>query len=386
LLNAEGSVGTQLTPAAFSGDLMAGGRASLEWFPGQSDGQFLGLDLGYAHESEGKGALSGTDNDAYGALRLVPLHFGGTSINLLGGGGYNLSPSCADGHFAAFGGAGVRVNLASYLALDAGAQYQVSSPKAAFREGWQFTLGVSVPLDGSFFGNGQSQSASQSGSDQGGAQQAAGDQGSGQAAGQSGGDNSLNLDKDSGQTAGAGGGAAGTGQAENAASSGSAGAGNAGANAAGPGASASGSSGTGAGQASAQSGAQGAGQSAAAGATQSAAQASPCGQAASPEVNGTAIAPAAGGQAGMDTYVVVKGDYLWKIAGDPAVFGDSRLWPLLLETNSAAIEDPNYLRPGMVLRFKSYYTDEEKAAARLKELNTPDQQPSLLREVEEHPY
>jgi hypothetical protein len=78
---------------------------------------------------------------------------------------------------------------------------------------------------------------------------------------------------------------------------------------------------------------------------------------------------------GLACYVVQKGDYLWKIAGNPNVFGDSRLWPLLLETNSDKIEDQDFLKPGLILSYKRSYTTAEIASARKKEWFTPAFEP-----------
>jgi hypothetical protein len=77
----------------------------------------------------------------------------------------------------------------------------------------------------------------------------------------------------------------------------------------------------------------------------------------------------AGGAAAWGTYVVKAGDDLWQIAGKPAVFGDSRYWPLLLAANRDTVGDPNALTPGATLYFKlkRFYSPEELAAAREKE-------------------
>ena len=55
-------------------------------------------------------------------------------------------------------------------------------------------------------------------------------------------------------------------------------------------------------------------------------------------------------EAGQDEYVVVKGDYLKKIAAKPEVFGDSAKWKLIYEKNKTAIgDDPNLIMPSTVL-------------------------------------
>lgn len=55
-------------------------------------------------------------------------------------------------------------------------------------------------------------------------------------------------------------------------------------------------------------------------------------------------------EAGQDEYVVVKGDYLKKIAAKPEVFGDPAKWKLIYEKNKGAIgDDPNLIVPSTVL-------------------------------------
>lgn len=49
------------------------------------------------------------------------------------------------------------------------------------------------------------------------------------------------------------------------------------------------------------------------------------------------------------TYTVRKGDNLWKIAGKPEIYGDSKKWRRIWEANKHQLSDPNKLKPGMVL-------------------------------------
>lgn len=51
-----------------------------------------------------------------------------------------------------------------------------------------------------------------------------------------------------------------------------------------------------------------------------------------------------------DTYVVKKGDTLWSIAADPAIFGDATRWRRLYEANRDVLKSPDQIRPGMTLR------------------------------------
>lgn len=47
---------------------------------------------------------------------------------------------------------------------------------------------------------------------------------------------------------------------------------------------------------------------------------------------------------------VVPGESLWKIAADPAAFGDGRQWRRIYEANRDAIRDPDVIHPGQEIR------------------------------------
>jgi nucleoid-associated protein YgaU len=49
-------------------------------------------------------------------------------------------------------------------------------------------------------------------------------------------------------------------------------------------------------------------------------------------------------------HVVVPGESLWRIAADPAAYGDGRKWRRIYEANRDAIRDPNFIHPGQELR------------------------------------
>lgn len=50
-----------------------------------------------------------------------------------------------------------------------------------------------------------------------------------------------------------------------------------------------------------------------------------------------------------NSYTVIEGDYLGKIAGYGVIYGDRGMWPQLYEANRSIISDPNLIYPGQVL-------------------------------------
>ena len=48
------------------------------------------------------------------------------------------------------------------------------------------------------------------------------------------------------------------------------------------------------------------------------------------------------------SWVVKKDDYLWKIAGNPLVYGNSFKWAKIYEANRAKIKDPDLIYPGQI--------------------------------------
>jgi nucleoid-associated protein YgaU len=57
--------------------------------------------------------------------------------------------------------------------------------------------------------------------------------------------------------------------------------------------------------------------------------------------------PLYGGPA-YDSYTVVSGDSLSKIAG--RLYGDVKAWPRIFDANRDIVSDPNLIYPGQVLR------------------------------------
>jgi nucleoid-associated protein YgaU len=49
------------------------------------------------------------------------------------------------------------------------------------------------------------------------------------------------------------------------------------------------------------------------------------------------------------TYVVKKGDCLWRIARYKDVYGDGFLWPVIYDTNKKLLKNPNRIYPGQSL-------------------------------------
>jgi nucleoid-associated protein YgaU len=51
-----------------------------------------------------------------------------------------------------------------------------------------------------------------------------------------------------------------------------------------------------------------------------------------------------------DRYVVRPGDSLWRISGEPGVYGSGERWVRLYEANRGVIRDPNVIHPGQTIR------------------------------------
>ncbi len=73
----------------------------------------------------------------------------------------------------------------------------------------------------------------------------------------------------------------------------------------------------------------------------------------------------------MDSYVVKRGDSLWKISGKDKVLGDAFRWPLLYKANRDQIEDPDLIEPKQDLSYKKDYSQSEIDDAVQKAKDTP---------------
>lgn len=50
-----------------------------------------------------------------------------------------------------------------------------------------------------------------------------------------------------------------------------------------------------------------------------------------------------------DTYLVVRGDSLWKISGKPDIYNNPYHWPLIYKANRDKINDADLIQPGQEL-------------------------------------
>lgn len=81
--------------------------------------------------------------------------------------------------------------------------------------------------------------------------------------------------------------------------------------------------------------------------------------------------PAPETQAPPEKYPVRKGDCLWSISGNPEIYGDSFLWPLLFKANRDLIQDPDLIYPGQKLTVDKSASDMEIKEAKKLAADTP---------------
>jgi len=166
LLHAGGALAIDTAPDWYSGDTAVGGSAGFEWIPATFGKDLFGLssplvgfDLDYNYLSVGQNSLNqsearntplATDNNVLASVRLLSPKAGLVTAYFQGGVGYNTSPNAINAHYLAFVEPGARLVLASRLALDAGLRYEAATPNYHLTQSIGVTLGISVPLDGSF--------------------------------------------------------------------------------------------------------------------------------------------------------------------------------------------------------------------------------------------
>jgi nucleoid-associated protein YgaU len=75
------------------------------------------------------------------------------------------------------------------------------------------------------------------------------------------------------------------------------------------------------------------------------------------------------------SYVVKKGDSLWKIAARKGTLGDPFRWPLIFKANRDQIQDPDFIEPAQDLSYKKQYSKAEIADAVQKAKITPPFEP-----------
>jgi len=68
----------------------------------------------------------------------------------------------------------------------------------------------------------------------------------------------------------------------------------------------------------------------------------------------------------FEEHVVVKGECLWKIAGDKNVYGDPYKWPLIYDANKDQIKNPNRIYPKQALKLPLDSTPEDIEKARVE--------------------
>jgi hypothetical protein len=76
-----------------------------------------------------------------------------------------------------------------------------------------------------------------------------------------------------------------------------------------------------------------------------------------------------------NSYIVQKGDSLWRISQQPAIQGDSFRWPLLFKANRDQIIDPDLIEPAQDLTWKDNYSLQEIEDAVGKAKETPPYAP-----------
>jgi len=61
-----------------------------------------------------------------------------------------------------------------------------------------------------------------------------------------------------------------------------------------------------------------------------------------------------------ETYVVQKGDYLWRISGKQEIYGKPIFWPVIYDANGNIISNANLIFPGQELRIPRDLSEEQR--------------------------
>jgi len=64
-----------------------------------------------------------------------------------------------------------------------------------------------------------------------------------------------------------------------------------------------------------------------------------------------------------DTYLVVRGDSLWKISGKPDIYNNPYQWPMIYKANRDKIKDADLIYPGQELAITRGNSQDEIDAA-----------------------
>ena len=65
-----------------------------------------------------------------------------------------------------------------------------------------------------------------------------------------------------------------------------------------------------------------------------------------------------------DEYTVIRGDYLWKIARKPDVYGDPMQWIRIYSYNTDQIKDPDLIYPEQIFKIQKENSDDEYLVSR----------------------
>ncbi|HXC63787.1 MAG TPA: hypothetical protein VNZ67_05485, partial [bacterium] len=149
LLDVHGDFTGVQTPAAAQGGSQSGDGLAIQWLPAPN----LSLDLGADIDTFSKNGQTGSTYPfvSLGGHLLFPVGRI-TTLWLQGSAGRGTDSNALIGNWQAKLGAGVRLDLASYLGVNIGARYFYTTPSDAPIQALGATLGIVVPLGQPFAG------------------------------------------------------------------------------------------------------------------------------------------------------------------------------------------------------------------------------------------